>query len=230
MGNEGLEQAELTSVASCTVGEGDARNNPYLSRWARYYDFLLSVPPVGQIRQSEERTLARLVEASLRPGDHLLEIGPGTGRTTVEFAERVARVTAVEQSPEMVAQLHQRLAREEVDNCEVILGDFAAATFPGTFDVVALIGVLDYIPHPEPFLLAAARLARRELIFTAPHHGMLAHIFRASNRMRGVHISVYRPDQLRGYLEEFEVEIEETGLRTRLWRGMTLACRAVRCC
>lgn len=203
-------------------------NNPYEGSWAKYYDFILCVPPIGQIRRSEERTMDRLMEAAFRPTDRLLEIGPGTGRTTVQFADRVAHVTAVEQSAEMVELLYQRLAREGVGNCSVLHGDFAETPFPEQFDVVALIGVLDYIPDPQPFLLRAARLARRELLFTTPHCRSLARLFRASNRTRGVHISLYTPEQIRAYLPGFAVEVQETGLRTRLWAGMTLACRAVR--
>ena len=203
-------------------------NNPYEGNWARYYDFILSVPPIGQLRASEERTLEQLMATAFRPDDRLLEIGPGTGRTTVQFAGRVAHVTAVEQSREMVEMLHARLHRDCVSNCAVIHGDFAEAHFPEPFDVVALIGVLDYIPDPAPFLERAARLARRELLFTTPHNGSLARLFRASNRLRGVHISTYTADLIRSYLPDFEVEVVETGLRTRLWAGMTLACRAVR--
>lgn len=203
-------------------------NNPYEGRWARYYDLLLSLPPIGQIRRSEERTLDRLMAAALRPTDRLLEIGPGTGRSTVRFARRVAHVTAVEQSAEMVELLGQRLAREAVGNCSVLHGDFLETALDDTFDVVALVGVLDYIPDPQPFLARAARLARRELLFTTPHCYCLARLFRACNRMRDVHISTYTADQIRSYLPHFAVQVYETGLRTRLCAGLTLACRAVR--
>jgi SAM-dependent methyltransferase len=206
----------------------DRKNNPYCSPWARRYERVLSLPPIAQIRASEERTLRRLVEATLRPTDRLLEIGPGTGRATVEFAARVAHVTAVEQSAEMVAQLEARLQCERVENCRVLTADFRHAAFPEPFDVVALIGVLDYIPEPEPFLQRAAELAGRALIFTTPHCGTFARLHRFGNRLRGVAISLYTAPELEGYLPAFDLEIQETGLRTRLWRGMTLACRAVR--
>ncbi len=203
-------------------------NNPYEGSWARYYDFILSVPPIGQIRRTEERTLDQLMARALRPTDRLLEIGPGTGRSTVQFARLVAHVTAVEQSAEMVELLGQRLARDAVGNCSVLHGDFLETALDETFDVVALVGVLDYIPEPQPFLARAARLTRRELLFTTPHCRCLARLFRACNRMRGVYISTYTPEQIRSYLPDFSVEVCETGLRTVLWAGMTLACRAVR--
>jgi protein-L-isoaspartate O-methyltransferase len=230
-----------TQTATGDIGRGietthDARhsrgkrrtNNPYTTRWARYYDRMLSVPPMGKIRRSEELTLARMFEATLRPTDTLLEIGPGTGRYTVHFAREVQHVTAVEQSAEMVAQLDRRLARESITNCSVILGDFSEARLPAEFDVVALIGVMDYVFDPEVFLLQAARLARRTLLFTTPHCGMLAKVHRTCNRMRGISVSNFTPSQIRGYLSGFEVEVNETGRCSRLCRGLTLACRAMR--
>jgi SAM-dependent methyltransferase len=206
----------------------DLTNNPYQNRWARGYDLWLSIPPVGWIRRSEEQALARLLEGTLQPTDTLLEIGPGTGRYTAEFSPRVAAVTAVEQSPDMAVLLEKRLVVCEAGNCRIVVGDFMQADLEPAYDVVALIGVLDYIPEPEPFLRQAAALARRAMVFTTPYCGTLARTFRACNKLRGIHISNYTPDQLRGYLPGFEVDIIETGLKTRLWRGMTLACRAVR--
>ena len=203
-------------------------NNPYVSTWARKYELILSVPPIAQIRASEERTLRSLLDLTLRPTDTLLEIGPGTGRATVEFATRVAHVTAVEQAPQMVEQLERRLHHAHLHNCQVLTADFMDVPFAEPFDVVALIGVLDYIPDPEPFIQRAAELARRALIFTTPHCGVLAKVHRGTNRLRGVHISTFSAQQLESYLTQFDLEVRETGLRTRLWRGMTLACRAVR--
>ncbi len=212
-----------------TRGRRPARsNNPYLSSWARYYEFILKVPPLHQIRTSEERTLQRLLEASLRPTDRVLEIGPGTGRQTVKLSARVAHVTAVEQSEEMVEQLNRRLEHEGVGNCEVITGDFTKVRFAERFDVVALIGVVDYFADPAAFMAQVGRVAEREIVFTAPHCGCLAKGFRLCNRMRGVTVSNQSIEQVRAYLPLFEVEVHETGLRTGLWRGMTLACRAVR--
>ena len=47
----------------------------------------------------------------------------------MQFADRVAHVTAVEQSVEMVELLHQRLQRDGVGNCSVLHGDFTETHF-----------------------------------------------------------------------------------------------------
>ena len=203
-------------------------NNPYDSGWSRYYERVLALPLIRQIRGSEERVLEELTALALRPEDRVLEIGPGTGRATVRLARCAARLTVVEQAPAMVTLLRQRLRREGLSNVTVVEGDFAAHSFPEPFDVVVLIGVLDYALEPAVFLRQAAAAARRELLFTVPHCGALAHAFRLGNRLRGVRIATFTPEQVVACLPGFQVRVVETGLRTRWCRGLTLACRAVR--
>jgi SAM-dependent methyltransferase len=57
--------------------------------------------------------------AGLRPGARVLEIGPGTGKATVELARRGYAVTGVELSPELAA-----VARRNVPAAEIVVGDF----------------------------------------------------------------------------------------------------------
>ena len=214
---------------SSSSGPAVYANNPFASTWARHYDLLLSLPPIGLIRRSEERTLKALLERALRPTDAVLEVGPGTGRYTVELARRVAAVTAVEQSPQMAAQLKHRLACEGAENCRVVLGGFMETSLEDGYDVVVCIGVLDYILEPEPFVARLAALTRRELILTAPCTGLLGRLFQLGNRLRHITVLTYTPSQVRCLLGGFiKTEVIETGLPTRLWRGLNLACRAVR--
>jgi 2-polyprenyl-3-methyl-5-hydroxy-6-metoxy-1,4-benzoquinol methylase len=183
---------------------------------------------VGRIRSSECNTLLRLVDQTVYPDDRVLEIGPGTGYYTVHLARRAAHVTAVEQSPQMVQLLQWRLAQEGLDNCCVMNFDFMRMPREEPFDVVALMGVLDYVDDPAAFLDCAAALTRRALLFTTPRRGFLASLHWAGNALRGVRVHTYVPEQLRSYLPGFILEVRETGHCSRLWRGMTLACRAVR--
>lgn len=223
----GLCGLERTTCAESARGE-DCANNPFASCWARYYDRLLTAPLIGAIRHSEEQTLAGLMAETIQPTDNVLEIGPGTGHYTVSLCQRAAQVTAVEQSAEMLSLLDRRLEGVGATNCTVIRDDFLRVGFDETFDVVVLMGVLDYVTEPAGFLSEAAALARRALIFTTPYCGFLARVHRTCNRLRGVSISTYTPGRIRSYLPDFDVDIQETGRCSRLWRGMTLACQAVR--
>jgi SAM-dependent methyltransferase len=48
--------------------------------------------------------------ARLRPGDHLLEVGCGTGKATVPLARRGFRITALELGPRLAEAARERLA------------------------------------------------------------------------------------------------------------------------
>lgn len=203
-------------------------NNPYTTRWARIYDRLLCLPPYAQIRRGEERVLDDMWGRSFQPGDHVLEVGPGTGRYTVEFARKVKHLTAVEHSAHMIDQLHGRLQRECIGNCEIIHNDFMQAELAPQFDVVVIIGVMDYVADPAGFLQKGAALARREFLFTTPYCGVLAHLHRLGNNLKGIAVNTFNEEQIRGYLPGFDVQIAPAGLHTLLWRGLTLVCRATR--
>ncbi len=82
-----------------------------LMRWLESsphrYDAGMRVLTFGRVT----RLHAALAEAAAPgPGRHVLEIGCGTGAVTRRLVERGARVTALDQNPEMVEQARLRLA------------------------------------------------------------------------------------------------------------------------
>ena len=73
--------------------------------------------------------------ADLAAGGPVLELGIGTGRLAIPLVERGLRVDGVESSPAMVDQLR---ARPGGDGIDVVIGDFADVTVPGSFRLVVL--------------------------------------------------------------------------------------------
>jgi len=73
---------------------------------------------------------------------HLLEIGAGCGALTGLFAEKTARVTAVELSARRSQIIYERCRQHE--NLEVIAGNICDLKFNSRFDYITLIGVLEY--------------------------------------------------------------------------------------
>ncbi|KAJ7257864.1 S-adenosyl-L-methionine-dependent methyltransferase [Mycena haematopus] len=74
-------------------------------------------------------------KANLRPTDHVLEVGPGTGNLTMRILEKAKHVTAVEFDPRMAAELTKRVqGKPEQRKLEIIIGDFVKAELP-YFDV-----------------------------------------------------------------------------------------------
>jgi ubiquinone/menaquinone biosynthesis C-methylase UbiE len=103
--------------------------------------------PVLQRLNGTRTTLERL---ELRPGQRVLEIGPGPGRLLIPAAERVApsgEAVGIDVQPKMLERLKLRAERAGLTNLTAILGDAAQPHVPeGSFDLVFLCTVLGEIP------------------------------------------------------------------------------------
>lgn len=76
---------------------------------------------------------ARIVaECDLRPGERIVEIGPGPGALTAALARLPLDVTAVELDPVWAARLRARLAALRAARVRVVHGDFLALRLPET--------------------------------------------------------------------------------------------------
>lgn len=97
--------------------------------------------------RTSETELLPWVEAAGPLGDHVLEIGPGPGRTTDLLRRRVAKVTAVEIDPDLGASLRTRLAGT---NVEVIVADATEAGLPSDhFSAAACFSVLHHMASAD---------------------------------------------------------------------------------
>ncbi len=87
---------------------------------------------------NETRALFDLADFS---GQHVLEIGCGDGRLTWRYADKAARVTAIDPGAKQIALAREDLPRELQDRIEfqdIAFEDFAAASAPSAFDIVIL--------------------------------------------------------------------------------------------
>ncbi|MDD5482289.1 MAG: class I SAM-dependent methyltransferase [Kiritimatiellae bacterium] len=73
---------------------------------------------------------------------HLLEVGAGCGALTGLFAEKSAKVTAVELSLRRSRIIYER--HRALENLEVIAGNIRDLRFAKKFDYITLVGVLEY--------------------------------------------------------------------------------------
>ena len=124
-------------------------------RYERWYD-------TGFGRRAdriEKRILADLLSDFAGPGS-LLDVGCGTGHFANRWASLGMRAAGVDSSP---ARL--RFAREQWPEFPVVLGDATALPFrSASFDIVALIAVLEFLGSPEAALREAGRVARKGLL------------------------------------------------------------------
>jgi SAM-dependent methyltransferase len=102
-------------------------------------------------------TLTTLDRMGLRPGQRILEIGPGPGRLLIPAAKCVlpgGEAVGIDIQPGMIERLKARAVREGLTNLTTILGDATEHYVPdGTFDLVFLCTALGEIPDREAVLM-----------------------------------------------------------------------------
>ncbi len=100
---------------------------------------------LGQHFLTDERVIASLVEAiAPRPGEAIVEIGPGLGALTAPVLERGVRLDAVEIDAALAERLTQRFGESKtftLHRCDALEFDFAAL---GTHGKIRVIGNLPY--------------------------------------------------------------------------------------
>jgi SAM-dependent methyltransferase len=96
----------------------------------------------------------------LHPTDAVLDVGAGAGRYSMPIASKVARVTAVEPSTGMRANLQQEAERRGLANIEVVASSWEEAQVE-IHDVAFAANVLYFVPDAVPFLEKMDRCARR---------------------------------------------------------------------
>ena len=101
-------------------------------------------------------TQITLDRIGLRPGQRVLEIGPGPGRLLIPAAKRVlpgGEVFGLDIQPGMIERLKAHAARAGASNLTTILGDATQPNVPPeSFDVIFFCTVLGEIPDREAVL------------------------------------------------------------------------------
>jgi SAM-dependent methyltransferase len=109
-------------------------------------------------------TRGRLLEIlDPRPGERVLEIGPGTGYYTFEMAGRLdgGQVDVFDIQQEMLDHVMREANRRGVTNVVAALGDAQSLPYADdSFDAAVLITVLGEIPDQEQALRELARVLK----------------------------------------------------------------------
>lgn len=107
--------------------------NSYERIHQAYFDSTVAIDPSSFLSPLEER---------LKPGDHILDVGCGSGRDLRWFHERGYPGTGFEYSPGLA-----RLARKYC-GCEIIEGDFTTFDFSMLqVQALLLVGALVHVEH-----------------------------------------------------------------------------------
>ena len=149
----------------------------------------LEIPLSSDARMWTPKMEARVLqELMLKPSDHVLEIGTGSGYFTALLASQAADVDSIEIDRRLADDARARLARHEFRNARIIEGDGARGFGNDTYDAIVLTASTPLLPEhffaqlkPEGRLFAVigeapvmeARLVRQ----TAPGSCVSADLF-----------------------------------------------------
>ncbi len=147
------------------------------------------------------RTLQPVMEwVGIRPGEQVLELGPGPGAFTVEAARRTGhagKVHAVDIQPQMIARLKQRLRAAGVTNVQTHVAGaerlplpdrsidraFLISVLPEISDRAAALAELRRVLRPGGVLSITAEFTDPDYLFAAENERLLEeHGFKPAGR------------------------------------------------
>jgi phosphatidylethanolamine/phosphatidyl-N-methylethanolamine N-methyltransferase len=116
------------------------------------YDFVF-----GPVFPPGRKEAVRIVND--RPGQHILEVGVGTG-LSLPFFRKDAKVTGIDVSTEMLEKARRRVARRQLAQVEALVEmDAENLSFPDdSFDSVLALYVASVVPDPARFAAEMRRV------------------------------------------------------------------------
>ena len=133
---------------------------PVFDKEARQYDDFFQTPLGQFVDEVEKRGLFE--DFAVQEDMRILEIGAGTGTLTLELAQRGARVTAVDISPEMLKVAQQKAARTGRDITFEVMDAHALDFSDATFDVVISMATLEFFSSPQKAYEEMKRVVKQD--------------------------------------------------------------------
>jgi ubiquinone/menaquinone biosynthesis C-methylase UbiE len=126
--------------------------------WGRRYDWVVQMMALGQAGRLRRKSVDF---AQIAPGEHVLDVGCGTGDLTLRAAERAGstgQVCGIDPGPEMIETAQRKAARARV-NVDFRVGVIERLPYPdASFDVVLSSLMMHHLPADlKPIALAEVR-------------------------------------------------------------------------
>jgi SAM-dependent methyltransferase len=107
-------------------------------------------------REDEEQPSAAIRALNIKAGQVVADVGAGSGYYTVRLANQVGpigRVYASDIQPEMLSLLRKRLAKERLDNVELVQATDTDPRLPeGQLDLILMVDVYHELARPQEVL------------------------------------------------------------------------------
>jgi protein-L-isoaspartate(D-aspartate) O-methyltransferase len=166
---------------------GRVAREPFVPKGQRRRAYADAALPIGHGQTiSQPYMVARIVESlSLQPGEHVLDVGTGSGYQAAVLAELGADVVTIERIPELAEQARRNLADAGYE-MEVRVGDGTLGVPErAPFDAIAVAAAAPGFPQtlydqlrPRGRLVVpvgGARVQRLELIVRSPEGPAVVH-------------------------------------------------------
>ena len=121
----------------------------------------------GVVQRRLEVTLEKVAPVA---GQTFLDVGTGSGRFCLAYAERGAeRAVGIDFAPAMIDIANSEAKRLGVgDRCEFLVGAFSDDLPAGTYDAVTAMGFFDYVPDAAEMARAMAERSRHRVLMSFP--------------------------------------------------------------
>lgn len=182
--------------------------------WDRMAPKYARKPIADQAAYEEKLTK---VASLLRPTDHVLEIGCGTGGTALHLAPAVARMTATDGSHRMIEIARSKLGADAPTNIAFHQADAGAAVEGQPFDVICAYSLLHLVEDlPAVLRQVRAQLKPGGLLISKTvclkHASLPIRVLVRLMRLVGFapHVAFLDEADLIRHLEDAQFEIEQT--------------------
>jgi 2-polyprenyl-3-methyl-5-hydroxy-6-metoxy-1,4-benzoquinol methylase len=155
----------------------------------------------GVVRRRFDLTLKLLDPLA---GKTLLDVGCGSGRYCIAYAERgAARVVGIDFAAAMIELANEHAQRVGVsDRCDFRAGMFPEAVPEGSFDASSAMGFFDYVADPAPVISRMRELTRSKMIMSFPKsREWRAPVRRARFWISGCPLFLYSEAKVRAILD-----------------------------
>lgn len=107
-------------------------------------------------REREENVSQAIQNMSLKPNEHIADIGAGSGYYAFRIAQHLpkGKVYAVDIQPEMLGLMRDKIVKEKIENVELIQGQETSPRLPeNSVDMAMMVDVYHELSHPKEMML-----------------------------------------------------------------------------